>query len=196
MLAKPAINLMTLTILAQLFFVDSSRAAPAGPPVYLLPMACSELLPDTDPFVRFLDSVARGNLTSEPALSRRIFRLMALRDKVRDTLRSGTERNPVDVMVQKTLCFYRQQKEPLKAIPYDDDGFVQFFKSSIDDLEKQVNAAIQQQQLEKFQKQEFERKLEANREREEKLRIQAQREAEKEMKRLSDSARRQARSGG
>lgn len=181
-------GLTTLTL-------SGAIAAPAGPPVFLLPMACSELLPDTDPFIRFLDSVARGNLLTENALSKRIFRLMALREKVAETIRIGRERNPVDIMVQKTLCFYRQQKEPLKPVPYDDEAFLEFLKGGIDDMEKQISAAIRQEEIERFQKKEFERKLEQNREREDQLRRQAQRDAEKEMKQISESAKRQVKSG-
>jgi hypothetical protein len=181
-------GLMTLTL-------SGAIAAPAGPPVFLLPMACSELLPDTDPFIRFLDSVARGNLLTENALSKRIFRLMALREKVAETIRIGRERNPVDIMVQKTLCFYRQQKEPLKPVPYDDEVFLEFLKGGIDDMEKQISAAIRQEEIERFQKKEFERKLEQNREREDQLRRQAQRDADKEMKQISESAKRQVKNG-
>jgi hypothetical protein len=184
-----------LAVISQCVFSPNAAAALGGPPVYLLPMECSELLPDTDPFVRYLDSVARGNLTTEAALSRKIFRILALREKVNETLRKATARNPVDIYVQKTLCFYRQQKEPLKPVPYDDAEFLTFLKSSFDDLEKEIYSALQQTEVEQIQKKEFERRLEQNRDREESLRLQAQQEADKQLKAITEAARRQVKRG-
>ena len=69
--------------------------------------------------------------TSRPSASvGRVVTLLAGVLEGRYDKRSLTDADLVagDVLVRKTLCFYREQKEPLKPIAYDNAEFIKFLK--------------------------------------------------------------------
>jgi hypothetical protein len=160
--------------------------------VYLLPLNCAELLPDPSPFSNFFEAIARGSVSSDPKLSRRLFRIISLRDKLAETSRGTRDQNPIDVLIRRTLCFYREQREPLKAITIDDPPFLFYLKSSLSDLEKKVDETVFQAELERQQRAEYERRLRDNQSIIERVQKQADTEAEKDFKRLSERARKKA----
>lgn len=157
--------------------------------VYLLPMTCSELLPNSDPFLKFLDSVARGNLGGDPAMATQIFRVLGLRNRLAELIGGKREKNPADTLIQKTLCFYRQNKDPLRPVAFDDNDFLAFLKQSLAELENRIVSAVDQKQQERFRLEEFSRRLELNRDREEVLRNAADAEAERKFQAVSEAAK-------
>lgn len=160
--------------------------------IYVMPMNCTELLPDTSVFIGFFDSVARGGATIDKALSKRLLRILSLREKVNDTADLSRQPNPIDTLIQKTICFYREQKEPLKQIPFDDPDFATFLKTSLKDLETKVEDAVFNVQFEKYQKEEYARRVQANRGVIEKLEREADTDADRAFDRLSNNAKRKA----
>ncbi len=170
-----------------------SPAARAENTVYLLPLECSELLPDNGPFIQFFGAVGRGSLRKDKALSKRIFTVLALRDKMQKTAAESREQNAIDLLIRKTLCFYREKNEPLKTIGFDDPSIVAYLKTSMGDLEKRVDATILQQEIDKAQRKEYERLLSENQEVEDSVKSQAEVAADREFDRLSKEARRKAR---
>ena len=161
----------------------------------LMPLNCGELLPDSSPFINFFGAVATATVTSDRQLSKRLLRLMSLRDRIRDTVDTNRIPNPIDTLIQKTICYYREQKEPLKPVTPDDAAFLKFIKGSIRDLETKVEDTIFQVEYEKFQKQEFERRAEKARSLVGNLEKEADRDADDSYDRLSNAARRKARVG-
>lgn len=145
-------------------FALNSGAAPSsqGQGPQLLPLTCAELLPDVTPYVLFFDAVGRGQVAKDRRFSKRVYRVLALRDRVNDFMDKGADVNPVDGLIRKTLCFYREQKEPLRAIPYDDAEFLKFLKGSIKDLESKVESAVFDWELERQERREFERRARKN----------------------------------
>src|SRR4051812_4106201 len=79
-------------------------AMPLEAGVYLLPINCSELLPDDSPFVQFFEAVGRGNATANRSFSKRIFRLVSMREKAMRSADRIRDQNPVDRLIRKTLC--------------------------------------------------------------------------------------------
>ena len=90
------------------------------PGVYSLPMNCSELLPDPSPFTQYFEAVGRGLVSSNRPLATKIFKVIAIRERISDAADRQRDQHPIDVLIRKTLCFYRDTKEPLKAVTYDD----------------------------------------------------------------------------
>lgn len=160
---------------------------------YLLPMNCKELLPDPGIFLGFLDAVAGGHAQSDKAFSKRLFRVLALRDKLADQPDAVRGQNPVDKLVFKTLCFYREQKEPIKAVPYDDAAFVSFLKGGLNELDKKVDEAVLHWELERQQRAEFEKQFKMNQAAIESLKNQAEKEAAKIISRAESQAQRKRR---
>ncbi len=168
-------------------------AAPtADNTVFLLPLECSELLPDNTPFVRFFESVARGRLRQDKTFAKRIFEVVALRDRIQNTGAQAREQNPIDLLIRKTLCFYREKKDPLRLVPYDDADFLAYLKPNLGDLEKKVAEVIAQREYDREQRLEYERMLTQNQALEDAVRAQAELAAEKEYERLAKKARMKA----
>jgi hypothetical protein len=179
------------TILLLVATFQTIHAAPQRETgIYLLPLECSELLPDNSPFVHFLEAVARGCLSKEKSFAKRIFKVLATREKMTASAQQSREQNPIDVLIRKTLCFYRENKEPLKMVPYDDVAFLAFFRTSLDVLEKQIEETIFQREFDRQQRKEYERVLMQNRELEESVRGQAEVDADRNYERISTSAKR------
>lgn len=160
--------------------------------VYLLPLECSELLPDSTPFIQFFEAVARGRLRSDKAFSKRIFEIIALRERMQKNASQSREQNPVDILIRKTLCFYREKKEPLKMVPYDDAEFLAYLRGSFGDLESKVREIISQREFDRQQRKEYERLLTENQELENSIRNQAEVEADRQYEKLSTAAKRRA----
>ena len=108
----------------------------------LMPLNCGELLPDSSPFINFFGAVATSTVSSDRQLSKRLLRLMALRDRIRGTVDTNRIPNPIDTLIQKTICYYREQKEPLQPISFDNRPFVAFIKGSLKDLENKVDDLV------------------------------------------------------
>jgi hypothetical protein len=175
-----------------LFLAPSLWAIPSDSGVYSLPLSCSELLPDPTPFMNFFEGVARGSINREPKLAKRIFRLLAYRTKVNEL--RPKDQNPVEILIRKTLCFYREQREPMKAIPIDDEKFLQYLRGSLKDLEAKVEEASFQIELERQQKALYEKKLQGTEALVEKVTAQMNREVDLEFERLAKAARRKVHS--
>ncbi len=158
--------------------------------VYLLPLECSELLPDNGPFLNFFEAVGRGNIRKDKNLSQRIFKVLAMRERLEQSGGQSRESNPVDLLVRKSLCFFREKKDPLRMVPYDDPQFLDFLRVSMGDLEKKIEEMIFQKEFDKAQRKEYERKLTENQELEDKVRGQAEVDADRNFDRLSKAARR------
>lgn len=158
-------------------------------PTYLLPMTCQELLPDQSPYIGFLEAVAMGSVTADRNFSKRLLRILALRSKLAETSDRARDSNPVDLLIRKTLCFYREQKEPLKPVPYDDPGLVKFMHDSLKELELKVEDAIYQVEFERAQRKSYELQLQKNKEIVERIRDEAEDSADRSFERIATSAK-------
>ena len=85
------------------------------------------------------------------------------------------------------------QKEPLKPIPLDDADFLHFLKTSLKELETKIEDAVFQVQFEKFQREEYARRVQMNRNVIQALEKEADKDADRAFDRLSESAKRKAR---
>ena len=151
---------------------------------YMLPMNCSELLPENSPFLNFFEAVGRGQAASDKHFAERVFRILSLRDILaREDDRSRLQ-NPVDFLVRKTLCFFREQKEPLRPVAYDDKVFLHYLRGSMGELENKVNTAILQAETDREERSRYERKLLQNQKYVDGVQRQAEAEAQREYKRI------------
>lgn len=155
-----------------------------------LPMTCAELLPEAEPFRNFFEAVARGMVTSNTRLSKRMFFVLSMRQKLSASDKRSREDNPLDTLVRKTLCFFRENKEPLRAIPFDDAQFKKYIASSIDELEKKANEAVFQAEFDRLQRESYEKRLDRNRDLVERVRQEADRAAQHSFEQLTKKARR------
>lgn len=163
--------------------------APAYGAAVLLPINCAELLPDQGPFLDFFDTVARGAAAKNKKLSSEIFYILSMRERLDrgDLEREG--QNPVDVLIRKTLCFYREQKAPLKPVAYDDPTFVRFLNDSVAELSKKVDDTVFRAEYERLQRHQYELKLSRNQAGIDQLREAADQSAAKTFKSLSRKAK-------
>jgi hypothetical protein len=169
-------------------------AASGSDGVSMLPMNCSELLPDTSPYLSFFESVARAAVTKDRKFSRRLYRILSLRDKFAESPERGREQNPVDILVRRTLCFYREQKAPTSPVSFDDPGIVAFLKVSISELETKVKQSLYQVELDRQQRREYERRLKQNQGLVDNIQRQADDEADRTFDQMAKSAKKKARS--
>lgn len=187
-LAVLALTFATLTL--RVWSAPSSQGVGAQS----LPMTCAELLPDVTPYLLFFDAVGRTQVSRDRRFSKRLYRILALRDRLNDFADKGSDINPVDALIRKTLCFYREQKEPIKPVPYDDAEFLSFLKTSLPELEKKVDAAVFQWELERQEKKEFERRAHKNQQIVESILREAEIEAEQTFDQLARRAKKKAQS--
>lgn len=129
---------------------------------YLLPLNCSELLPDNTAFLSYFEAVGRGQVISDKTLSRKIFRILALREKLNSTPDLFQGINPIDVLIRKTLCYYRQQKDALQVVTYYDPKMVTYLKDNMKDLEVKVDSAIFNCQFQQETKEALEKRAKKN----------------------------------
>jgi len=187
------VRLLSVTLGWLSVFPAVGSAAPiADSGTYLLPINCSELLPDNSPFLGFFTAVASGTVVSDQRLSRRLFRVLALREKINDNPDLTRDQNPIDLLIRKTLCFFREQKDPLRTVPFDDPEFLKFMKSAVKDLEAKVDDAVFGLEFELQQRTEYEKRMEKNRKVIDAVQREAQKEAEVVYNRLSRNAKRKA----
>lgn len=179
---------LLIELLFGAFFAGRSFAKIETRPTYLLPTTCAELMPDAEPYLGFMEAVALGGAQSDRNFSKRILRILALRMKLNEVSERARENNPVDKLVEKTLCFYREQKEPLRPVPFDDVPFTKYLKDSMRELELKVEDAVYQTELERVQRKHYELQLQKNRELVEDLRNEAETQANRSFQRLSTSA--------
>lgn len=137
-------------------------AAPTKETTYLLPLNCSELLPDNTPFLSYLESVAKGQVIADKTLSQKIFRILALRDKLNQASGLFEGPNPIDTVIRRTLCYYRQQKDALQPVPYFDPKILSFLKENIRELEKKVEAVIVECQYQVLNRERLAQKAQQN----------------------------------
>lgn len=182
-------SIFLLLILVPLSTFGSSR----GKPTFLLPLSCQELLPDPSPFIGFMESVANGAVTTDKNFSKRIYRVLALRNKLGESNQSVRDANPIDMLIRKTLCFYREQKEPLKPVPYDDPLFVKFMHDSLKELELKIEDAIYQTEYELAQRKQYEFQLQKNKDVVDRIREEAEDNADRSFDRLATSAKQKVR---
>jgi len=129
---------------------------------YLLPLNCSELLPDNTPFVSYFELVGRGQVVSNKPFSRKVFKILALRDKLNASSHLFEGSNPVDIMIRRTLCFYREQRDPLQLVPYYDPKMVSFLSEGMKDLEQKVERVILDLQTQALDKERLARRAKQN----------------------------------
>lgn len=188
---------MRLAIMLWLFiglpWVSTHAALTPESSSYLLPMSCAELLQDASPFLSYFEAVAQGMVTQDRKLSRRLFRILSLRERLGEATGRTRESNPIDTLIRKTLCFYREQKEPLRQIPFDDPEFLKFLKSGLKELEEKVDDTVYQWELERQQQREYEKRLRQNRGEVETVQREARNEALRSFDRLSEAARKKVR---
>ena len=163
------------------------------PGVYSLPMNCSELLPDPGPFINYFEAVGRGLVTSNRKLSARIFKILAIREKISDAVDRQRDQHPIDVLVKKTLCYYRETKEPLKPVTYDDESFVSYLSGVMKDLEIKVDEVVYQWELDRAQRLQFEKIVEKNQHLIESLKREAQAMADADVKKIANKAKNKVR---
>lgn len=175
------------------FICRPAGAAIGSGSVYLMPMNCIELLPESATFTGFFEAVAKGSATRHRALSKKMFRILALREKIDNEVDNSRQPNPVDTLIQKTICFYRENKEPLKPVTFDDSSFIEFLQGSVKDLEAKVETTVFQVELERFQRQEYERRASKDRSIIESLQKEADKDADVSYDRISNAARRKVR---
>ena len=156
----------------------------------MLPMTCAELLPEVDPFTFFFEAVARGAVASQNGLSRRMFRVLALKEKLTELGKRHKEDNPIDSLIRKTLCFYRESKDPARPVPFDDAIFLTFMETALVDLERKAEDAIYQSEFSRLQREEYEKRLERNQGLIDQIRQDADRSAQKSYDQLTLQARR------
>jgi hypothetical protein len=83
--------------------VDSHGAgAPLRAREVMLPMTCAELIPEAEAFRNFFEAVARGAVSTNAALSKRMFRLLAMREKLSET----DKRNREEIRSCERLCAF------------------------------------------------------------------------------------------
>ena len=157
-----------------------------------MPMSCAELLPEISSFISFFEAVARGLIVKDRPLSKKLFRVLALREKLTESTERVKEINPVDFLLRKTVCFYREQRDPTRVVPYDDANFLHFLKSGMAELETKVDDAIYQWEFEKSQRRAYEAKLKATEGAAERLREEAEEEANQRFNKLSQNAKKKA----
>ncbi len=177
------------TLLLAMILGCHSLSAAQGPGTFLLPLSCGELLPDPSPFLSFFESVANGAVNTDKKLSTRLYQILALRDKLNSLGGKSRENNHIDRLIHKTLCFYREQREPLQPVPYDDPRFLEFIRSSMKELEQHAEQAVYDAEYEKARRKEYENLLEHNREIVDRLKDEAERQADRSYARLSKAAR-------
>jgi hypothetical protein len=169
-------------------------ATPAPNAATVLPMTCAELLPDVGPYLSFFEAVGRSAVNSDRMLARHIFKILALREKMVEAADRAREQNPVDVLIRKTLCFYREQREPLKVVGYDDPQLTQFLHSSIRELEGKVQQSIFLWEYDRQERRAYERELERNQAIVDTVREQADVDADRAYEKISEAAKRKVRS--
>lgn len=185
--------LLATGLLTALYSAEGRGAVTPDGGVYLMPISCAELLQDASPFLNFFEAVAKGTVGQDTKLSKRIFRILALREKLGDVTGRSREGNPIDTLIRRTLCFYREQKEPLKPIAFDDTEFLKFLRGSVQELELKVDDAIFEWEFERQQRQEYERRLKQNAGVVKAVQREADAEAERAYDRLSGAARKKVR---
>lgn len=161
------------------------------PGVYLMPMNCSELLPEPTPFTNYLEAVGRGLVASNRNLSARIFKVLAIREKTGDAFDRNRDQHPIDILIRKTVCFYRDTKEPLKPVTYDDSNFISYLAASMPELEKKVGEIVYQYELEEAQRKRFAKILEKNSHLIQSMKDEAEAKAESEIDKLTKKAKSQ-----
>lgn len=155
----------------------------------MMPLNCHELLADPSPYLNFFASVGKELAQKDKAASRKVFRLLALREKVETKLDRDREQNPVDTAIKKTICFYREQKEPLKAINAADKDFLAFLIPAIKELETKVESAVYTVEYDRQARLEADRRARKNLGAVQRLEDEASIEAERTFEKISNAAK-------
>jgi hypothetical protein len=173
-------------------FLSAQKSVGATAPetgVLMLPMNCQELLPDPTPFLSFFEAIGRSNVSKDRQFAKRVYRIISLREKFGEAPDRAREQNPVDLLIRRTLCFYREQKAPTTPVAFDDPGLVTFLKNGIGELEKKVTASLFDVELERQQRRAYERKMRSNQGLVEKIQDEADLEAERTFQKLATTAK-------
>jgi len=157
--------------------------------VFLMPMSCAELLQDPAPFLGYFEAVAKGQVSKDRKFSRRMFRILSMREKLGEATGRTREANPVDAIIRRTICFYREQKEPLKPVGFEDADFLKFMHVSLKELEDKVEDSIFQWEFERQQRREYERRLKITEGAAQTVAREAEVDADRAYDRLTNAAR-------
>jgi len=162
--------------------------------VFIMPMSCAELLQDPAPFLGYFEAVAKGQVSKDRKFSRRLFRVLSLREKLGEATGRTREANPIDAIIRRTICFYREQKEPLKPVAFDDEEFLKFLRVSVKELEEKVDDSIFQWEFERQQRREYERRMKVSEGAAQTVSREAERDADLTYDRLTSAARKKVQS--
>ncbi len=186
----PSVKVTFFFAVAACLLCQTGWSAPLRGREVMLPMTCAELLPEVDPFTFFFEAVARGAVASKASLTKRMFRVLALKEKLAELGKRHKEDNPIDGLIRKTLCFYRENKDPARPVPFDDAIFLTFINDSIGDLERKAEDAVFQSEFSRLQREEYEKRLERNQGLIDQLRAEADHSAQKSYDQITQKARR------
>jgi len=186
-------------ILVLLVFISIASPLYAAPVpqeggVFIMPMSCAELLQDPAPFLGYFEAVAKGQVSKDRKFSRRLFRVLSLREKLGEATGRTREANPIDAIIRRTICFYREQKEPLKPVAFDDEEFLKFLRVSVKELEEKVDDSIFQWEFERQQRREYERRMKVSEGAAQTVSREAERDADLTYDRLTTAARKKVQS--
>ena len=156
-------------------------------------MNCSELFPDNSTFLSYFEAVGRGQVAEDKVLSRKVFRILALRDQLNAAPELFEGTNPVDVLIRKTLCYYREQKDALQVVPYYDPKMIRYLKDSMKDLESKVDLAIFNCRFQQETKEALEKRAKKHEAIVRELKNEAQQSARQSFEKISREASKKAR---
>lgn len=153
-----------------------------------LPLNCSELMPEPTPYINFFEACGNklASTLEEKKYAIQVYKILYLRKKIMSETKDA---NPIDTLIQKTLCFYREQKEPLKAIAIDNPSFLVYLKSSLPELERKVNEVVYQIESERLRKEAYEKSLQKNNVIIEKIQDEAYKQANQSFDKISKKAK-------
>lgn len=180
-----------LVIISFLHLLPLRAAVLSDPAVFMMPLNCGELLADPAPFTNYLEAVGRGVVVKDRGLSQRIFKTLAMREKVADSFDRNRDQHPIDTLIRKTICFYREQKEPLKPVPFDDEKFLVFLAAAMPELETKVDEVVFQWESDRIQRQEYEKRVQKNQDLINKLKAEAGRQADASVRKIIKKAKSQ-----
>ena len=78
-------------VMSAVWFGSVAQAKVDSRPTYLLPTTCAELMPDSQPYLGFMEAVALGGAQSDRNFSKRVLRILALRTKLNEVSERARE---------------------------------------------------------------------------------------------------------
>src|SRR5262249_4670026 len=145
------------------------------------------------PFTGFFEAVGKGAGGKDRKFAKQIFKIMALRDRMSEIPDKARDTNPVDTLIRRTLCFYREQEDPGSPGGYDDPKFIAYLKENIKALEGKVEDVIFQAEYDRQQRRQYEQRLEKNQGVVTTLRREADLDADRSFDKIINNAKKKVR---